>query len=85
MTLTDVIIAVYKYRFPQGTLLRHKIDYAGGEAPVYVFVAPRGTATSAKGWIGAKLNYDVDGRPTGADVSEDSVAYDDRATTVTYS
>jgi hypothetical protein len=84
MTLTDVIISVYKYRFPQGTLLRHKIDYAGTEAPVYVYFAPKGTATSERKWIGAKLNYDVDGRPTGADVSDDMVTYDDRAT-ATYS
>lgn len=84
MTLTDTIIAVYRYRFPSGTLLRHKIDYSGGESPVYVYIAPRGTATSETKWIGVKLNYDSDGKPTGADVSDDYVSYDNRAS-VTYS
>lgn len=80
LTLTDVIISIYKYRFPAGTLIRHKIDYDSGSAPIYVYIAPRGTATSEKKWIGIKLSYDAEGKPTGADVSDDYVTYDDRAT-----
>lgn len=58
-------------------------DVRSDDQPVYVGSAARGVATSSDGWLIKKFTYDGSNRPT---VIQNGVgAYDNRATSVTYS
>jgi hypothetical protein len=58
-------------------------DVRTDDQPVYVGTAGRGIATSSDGWLIKKFTYDSSNRPT---IIQNGVgAWDNRATTVTYS